>query len=242
MKYSFYSSAGRIKKVNEDAALLQVAFCGGSLRGMAAVCDGVSSLSHSARSSRLVIACLHRLFEKWKQQPIQPRQELMDIHQLLYEKGQRDHRTYGTTCSLFLFEDDAYQILQVGDSRIYVLQDELQLLTVDQTLARMKYDQRIITYEEYCRSDERHILTQCLGVSKPLNIQYRQGTWRRQDAILVCSDGISNALAAEVLQHHLELFVHEQRHDQAKRLAQKAMAAGERDNLSAVMFTRSEGL
>ncbi len=242
MKYSFYSTAGRIKAVNEDALLLQVAICGSSVRGMVAVCDGVSSLSNSSRTSAFVIRQLHILFERWKKHSIQPQCELLKIHRQLYEKGQRDHRRYGTTCSLFLFEDDAYDIYHIGDSRIYLMQDKLSLLTVDQTLAQMKYDRRIISFAEYTHSDERHVLTQCLGISTPLQMVHFQGKWNESDAVFVCSDGISNALDEAILQEYVRRFLHAKQQGQAKAMAHKAMAKGERDNLSAVLFTRGDGL
>ena len=238
MKHAFYSTAGRVKPINEDAALLRIASCAHNVRGMLAVCDGVSSLSDSAQASRFVIASLNELFEKWKMQSIRPQKELMLIHKMLYDKGRKDHHPYGTTCSLFMFEDDTYHIFQIGDSRIYLMREKLSLLTVDQTLARMKYDQQTISLEAYCHSHERHVLTQCLGVSMPLQIAQSQGQWQSCDAVLICSDGISNRLRKEVLQEHMKRFIHKEGGDSAFILAKAAMAAGERDNLSAVLFSR----
>ena len=81
MKHAFYSTAGRVKPINEDAALLRIASCAHHVRGMLAVCDGVSSLSDSAQASRFVIACLNELFEKWKMQSIRPQKEFpMEQH------------------------------------------------------------------------------------------------------------------------------------------------------------------
>lgn len=238
MRYACYSGAGRVKLVNEDAILLRVASRGSKLRGMMAVCDGVSSLTQSAYASRFVIKCLNELFEKWKQQQIQPLQELTAIHKALYAQGKKDHNAYGTTCSLFLFEEDHYQLLQVGDSRIYLLQDDLTLLTVDQTLARMKYDQQTISLAEYCHSCERHVLTQCLGIHMPIQIEQRKGTWHQRDCVLLCSDGISNLVTEEVLRKYMKRLLYTSHHDSAKMLAEAAMIAGESDNLSAVMFSR----
>lgn len=241
MKYACYSNAGRVKAVNEDAILLRVAACEGKQRGMLAVCDGVSSLNQSAYASRFVVRCLNDWFERWKNQRIDPYQEFMKIHQALYDQGERKGNRYGTTCSLFLFEADHYQVLHVGDSRIYLWQDKLLQLSVDQTLAQWQYDRQMISLAKYRHSPQRHVLTQCMGVTMPIEVHCLQGTWRSDDAVLLCSDGISNLLSEAVLQKQLRRFLTTSHHDSAEELAKAAMAAGERDNVSAVMFSRYGG-
>lgn len=237
MKYSFFSDAGNVKRRNEDAYELHIAAFGNKLCGMIAVCDGVSTSDDGKYASHFVIAQLHDLFQKRKQQTIDWKSEVIHIHEALYQKGANEAKRYGTTLSLFCFEDDEYQFLQVGDSRIYLYHDALVQLSVDQTLAQQKYHNQTISLEEYHQCDERHILTQCIGITKHLHLARGSGQWHKQDAVLVCSDGISNLLSLSMLNEHMKLFVNEGK-DEAKYMAQEALALGERDNLSAVIFSR----
>lgn len=236
MKYSFYSDCGGFKKRNEDAYELHIAACGNQLRGMIAICDGVSTSDDGKYASRFVIAQLHHLF-KSRNHPVDWKNEVDHIHTELCKKGELHHKRYGTTLSLFYFDDDHYHFLQVGDSRIYLYQNSLFQLSVDQTLAQQKYHDQTISLEEYRQSNERHILTQCIGITKQLRPAEGSGKWQAADGVLVCSDGISNLLSLSMLNEHMKLFLQEGS-DEAKYMAEEALALGERDNLSAILFSR----
>ena len=142
---------------------------------------------------------------------------------------------------MFCFEDDSYHILQVGDSRIYLYQDILRQLSVDQTLAQQKYNNQTISLEQLYESDERHILTQCIGITKRLSIVEDSGTWDKQDGVLVCSDGISNRLSISMLNEHMRLFLNEGS-DEARQLGEEALALGEQDNLTAILYSRGDSV
>lgn len=241
MKYSYYSDKGNHKKRNEDAFELHIATSANRMRGMIAVCDGVSTSDDGLYASRFVISKLHELFERWKDQSLSWRYEVNKIHEELYEQGKCSHKRYGTTLSLFCFEDDSYHILQVGDSRIYLYQDTLRQLSVDQTLAQQKYNNQTISLEQLYESDERHILTQCIGITKRLSIVEDSGTWDKQDGVLVCSDGISNRLSISMLNEHMRLFLNEGS-DEARQLGEEALALGEQDNLTAILYSRGDSV
>lgn len=237
MKYSFYSDCGSVKKRNEDAYELHIAACGNRLRGMIAVCDGVSTADDGQYASHFVIERLHHLFKLWNQREIDWRKAVYHIHEDLRKEGAKRHKRFGTTLSLFYFDDDNYWFLQVGDSRIYLYQNTLFQLSVDQTLAQQKYQNQTISPEEYQRSNERHIITQCIGITRQLQPQEGSGKWQTADGVLVCSDGISNLLSLSMLNEHMKLFLQEGS-DEAKYMAEEALALGERDNLSAILFSR----
>lgn len=239
MKYSYYSDKGNHKKRNEDAFEIHIATSANRMRGMIAICDGVSSSDDGKYASRFVVSRLHELFEQWKEHSLDWHHEVNKVHEELYEQGKHSHKRYGTTLSLFYFEDDNYHILQVGDSRIYLYQDTLKQLSIDQTLAQQKYINQTISLEQLYESNERHILTQCIGITKRLSIVEDSGIWHRQDGVLVCSDGISNLLSESMLSEHMRLFLSEGS-DEARKLGEEALALGEHDNLSAILFSRGE--
>lgn len=237
MKYSFYSDKGNYKLRNEDAFELHIATFNDKMRGMLAICDGVSTSDDGKYASRFVIAKLHNLFELWKSHSLDWRNEVYKIHEELYQQGRYQHKRYGTTLSLFYFEDDIYHILQVGDSRIYLYQDTLRQLSVDQTLAQQKYLNQTISTKQLYESNERHILTQCIGITRKLHPVEANGIWHSQDGVLLCSDGISNQLNLTMLNEHMRLFLNENS-DEAKQLAEEALSLGEKDNLTAILFSR----
>lgn len=237
MRYSIYSNKGSRKQKNEDAYELHIASMKDRLRGMAAVCDGVSSCDDGKYAAHFVISRLHELFERWKCGSVDWRNEILHIHRDLYQKGIKERKRYGTTLSLFTFEDDAYHFVQIGDSRIYLYQRELRQLSVDQTLAQQKYCNHTISLEQLEESNERHILTQCIGITRQLQPIENSGQWHMEDGVLVCSDGISNLLSKSMLNEHMRLFL-KSGSDEARYMAEEALALGEQDNLSALLFTR----
>lgn len=238
MKYSIYSTAGTVKKENQDAYLLRVARKQEHVLGMAAICDGVSSVDDGAYASHFVVKSLETLFDQLKHHDVDISEEVMKIHQALIKQGKRKHVSYGTTCSLFLFYDDTYRYVQIGDSRIYLYTNTLQQLTSDQTLARQKYDMKTISLEEYHLSNERHVLTQCMGITKELHMVSGSGIWKEDHGILLCSDGLYNLVPHQELVHMMDAFLHEECVEPAKELAMIAMELGEQDNVSAMTYTR----
>lgn len=238
MIYSYYSDCGNFKKRNEDAYELHVAASSERMHGMLAVCDGVSTSDDGSYASRFVIAQLHELFAKRNNQAIDWKAEIYRIHDALCAAGLRRRKRYGTTLSLFYFEDDNYHFCRSGTA-VFIC---IGIPCINCRSIRhwhSKYQNQTISLEEYRRSDEHHILTQCIGITKQLQLAEGHGSWRTEDGVLVCSDGISNLLSLSMLNEHMKLFLAEGS-DEAKKLAEEALAYGEKDNLTALMFSREQ--
>lgn len=239
MRYDVASDRGLIKSQNQDAYLLRIANQRQHQIGLLAVMDGVSSCDDGAYASRFVRKALEQLFETLKKQKRDLCEEVMKIHSSLREDAKKHRQTLGTTLSLVYYDDDDLHLIQVGDSRIYLYQHQLKQISVDQTLARMKYDAKIISLQEYHASEEHHILTQCMGMSKQLHLQEERLSWQKKDALLLCSDGIFNQLRHDDLQNHVQMFLNNEPHI-AQKLIDIALAQEEQDNMTALLYTRSD--
>ncbi len=239
MRYDVASDRGMIKKENQDAYFIRVAKRNAHEMGLLAVMDGVSSCDDGAYASRFVMKSLNHLFETMKEKDVDLCEEVMNIHQSLKSDAKKHKQMLGTTLSLIYYYDDNLHLLQVGDSRAYLFQDHLKQISIDQTLAQMKYDAKTISPEEFHAGEDRHILTQCMGISQHLQIQESHFSWSKKDALFLCSDGIYNTLRKEDLENHMHMFLKNE-----KRIAQKlidiALAQEEQDNMTAILFTRSD--
>ena len=71
----------------------------------------------------------------------------------------------GTTLTAMMAAKDSYRILQVGDCRVYAMEDMPTQLTVDQTEAARKMMLGQLTKEEVARDPARNVLLQCVGAS-----------------------------------------------------------------------------
>ncbi len=98
----------------------------------------------------------------------------------------------GTTISFIIFEDYKAKIGHVGDTRIYKINDGIELLTEDHTEAWDMYKRGIIDYESIKNHGSRNILTSALiadpYTSKP-EMFSKEVIVNRGDIFLLCSDG-----------------------------------------------------
>jgi len=106
-----------------------------------------------------------------------------------------------TLTALFVRGDEAY-IAEVGDSRAYLLRNgRLRQITRDQSLVQLLVDQGVMSPEEARTSTNKNVILQAVGLSSDVRVAIARLRLRRGDRVLLCSDGVSNAISdAELLQ------------------------------------------
>jgi protein phosphatase len=104
----------------------------------------------------------------------------------------------GATLTGAAIKGDKLDLVQVGDSRAYVIRGaQIRLATKDQSLVQQLVDVGQISEEEAETHMFRNVILQALGAQTELTpatarIQIRQG-----DMVLLCSDGLSGKLRNE---------------------------------------------
>ena len=238
------TDVGRKRAINEDAYLAD------DDMGFYVVADGVGGHSKGEVASRETIEQLQmwvygargRLDELVADIEAGNTEAVWEIRRLLESGVQSacymvygmaeldpDKRGMSTTCSALLIRAGYAFAAHVGDSRVYRLRDGvLAQLTVDHSLvaqlmaAGTPVDEHTFQW--------RHVVTRALGTTtgEP-EVQIDRA--RSGDVYLVCSDGLSEVLAADDIAALLEA-----RAEQACRaLVDAAYAAGSRDNISAIV-------
>lgn len=106
----------------------------------------------------------------------------------------------GTTIVAVAATDKAAHIAHAGDSRAYLLRDDLLTqLTVDHTVIQMLIDRGDITRQDAKNHPHRHYITRAVGVEDSLRCDIFSIDVRDGDAILVCTDGLYNYVGYEEL-------------------------------------------
>ncbi|MDO4779280.1 MAG: serine/threonine-protein phosphatase [Tissierellia bacterium] len=254
MKYtvSTISDIGNIKTKNQDSILVKNIKTGnGDSIILSIVCDGVGGLDKGEIASFTVI---HK-FNEWisdfliknsfslEKVKIDWDYLIKDLNLKIYEYGKENSCTLGTTISAILIYNDNYLISQVGDSRIYKIEDKIEKLTKDQTVGQRELDLGNITYFEFKEDRRRSILLQAIGTSKSIFPVYSYGKIGKYGTILICSDGFSNKLEASEMYEELEfrnLESKEIMEDRLKSLVSKVKQRNERDNISAILLKYEE--
>jgi serine/threonine protein phosphatase PrpC len=229
LRYSVRSHVGKVREGNEDSA-----YAGSRL---ALVADGMGGHAAGEVASAAVVATLAQLDED---------EAGLDLLEVLAAavRAANDHlramvaadsalEGMGTTLTALLSSGTRLGIAHVGDSRGYLLRDgEFSQLTHDQTLVQRMVDEGRITEEQAEVHPQRSLLTQALdgrpGVEPDLSVREA----RRGDRYLLCSDGLSGYVAADVIGQTLGLPDADLA---AERLIELALMAGAPDNVTVVI-------
>jgi serine/threonine protein phosphatase PrpC len=168
----------------------------------------------------------------------------MQANRNIHYKSLEDSRCSGMGATLTgaAVRDDKLDLVQVGDSRAYVMRgDQIRLATKDQSLVQQLVDVGQISEEEAETHMFRNVILQALGAQTELTpatarIQIRQG-----DMVLLCSDGLSGKLRNEEIRQ----IVADSQDDLAaacSALVAEANHRGGEDNITVVLarFTGEE--
>ena len=124
----------------------------------------------------------------------------LQANRAIHFKSLEDSRCSGMGATLTgaAIKDGKLDLVQVGDSRAYVMRgDQIRLATKDQSLVQQLVDVGQISEEEAETHMFRNVILQALGAQTELTpatgrIQLREG-----DVLLLCSDGLSGKLRNE---------------------------------------------
>jgi serine/threonine protein phosphatase PrpC len=122
----------------------------------------------------------------------------------IHNKSQEDTRCSGMGATLTgaAITGDMLDLVQVGDSRAYVLRnDQIKLATKDQSLVQQLVDVGQISEEEAETHMFRNVILQALGAQRELSPVTGRLRLRRDDMLLLCSDGLSGKLRADDILH-----------------------------------------
>jgi len=139
----------------------------------------------------------------------------------------------GTTLSAVVVTGRTAHILHAGDSRVYLLRDDLLLqLTTDHTVVQMLIERGDLTEQAALSHPQRHYITRAVGVERQLLFDVFTIDVQEEDALLVCSDGLYNCVAPKELAAIAAVCV---RQRSAQPLIDSANENGGADNITAAL-------
>lgn len=223
---------GRVRAVNEDRSL--------ETSTLFAVADGMGGHAGGEVAARTAIDSLESGFSH------DPSVDgLVDaVHEAnhaVWERGRSDPSLHGMGTTLVAAglvnteEGDRLAIVNVGDSRAYkVHQGRLSQLSVDHSVAEALVARGELSEEEAQVHPHRHILTRALGVDPDVDVDVWELVPRQGDRFLLCSDGLTNEVDTEEIEH--VLIETSDPREAAEDLVKLANGAGGNDNITAVVL------
>jgi serine/threonine protein phosphatase PrpC len=156
-------------------------------------------------------------------------------HAELLRRGEEDpeFRGMATTLTLYLGHWPHAHLLQVGDSRCYLLRgDELTQITRDQTMAQELIDLGVMTPADASGSRLQHTLSSSIGgrQTAPAVTQFEL-TW--DTVVLLCSDGLTRHVSDDRIRDRLRSMTSAKQVCEA--LVQDALEGGGSDNITVVV-------
>lgn len=159
----------------------------------------------------------------------------LQCHAELVRRGEEspEHRGMATTLTLFLGVWPRAYLLQVGDSRCYLLRGgELTQITRDQTMAEELVDLGVMTRADASDSRLSHTLSSSIGgrQTAPVVTGFDQN-WG--NVLLLCSDGLTNHVSDERIRERLRSMTSARQ--ACEDLVQEALEGGGSDNITVIV-------
>lgn len=140
----------------------------------------------------------------------------------------------GTTLTAMLLSGSKLALVQIGDSRAYLLRDsDLFQITHDQTLVQMLIDDGEITPDQAAVHPHRSLLLQALDGRERLEPHMQLREALIGDRYLLCSDGLWSVVSAETI--HRELSIITDPEQVVRELIKLANDGGGPDNITCVV-------
>ena len=239
MKLAGKTDVGRVRQDNQDD------YRAGELPGDAAwalVCDGMGGARGGREASQCACSVIERCFQEQYSQCIPGEEEtflkkaLLSANRYVFQKAAHEEALagMGTTAVCALVRSGNVYLCHAGDSRAYLIRDgKLTQLTHDHSYVQELVDCGTITEEEAEHHPQKNIITKALGVDYRLEPEFTAAKLKREDRLLLCTDGLTNMVPVEEME---ELLAQGAFYDLPDRLIEAANAHGGSDNITALLL------
>jgi len=210
------TDAGIKRRVNEDSVFACKIKTEGGNMVFAALCDGMGGLSNGAFASATVLDA----FIRWAKYtlPVISRRDIPDHmiidqwstiietqNEKLRSYGRAHGVTVGTTAVALLLTERRYYIVNIGDSRAYVINGDITQLTTDHSLVAREVSNGNITATQAEQAPGRNILTQCVGGREAaVAPDIYMGRIDVNTVYMLCSDGLRHKMSSRELYEYLK--------------------------------------
>lgn len=144
-----------------------------------------------------------------------------------------DMNGMGTTCVAVLVFRGKLFAVNVGDSRLYLINHEIRQITKDHTVVMRMYENGEITREQLKNHPQRNYITKAVGVSPLVTPDYFETDMGENASVLLCTDGLSNYCdEADIFQ----IVKKHEPEDVPGKLIETALGNGGGDNITAAFI------
>ncbi|MDY5807818.1 MAG: Stp1/IreP family PP2C-type Ser/Thr phosphatase [Lachnospira sp.] len=236
MKAFAATDVGKVREVNQDCVFSSIGPVG-CLPNLFIVADGMGGHKAGDIASRLTVdSVVDKLSKVNSKDYISVITDtIIKVNKEVIDKAaeSQDYAGMGTTLVVATVFDNILKVANVGDSRLYVVGEDIIQITRDHSLV-----EEMVINGQLDRADARvdkrkNIITRAIGGESKVEAEMFSVELKPEDKILMCSDGLSNMVDdAEIL----EIINREPDIEKAARmLIDAANENGGKDNISVVI-------
>ncbi|NMW84905.1 Stp1/IreP family PP2C-type Ser/Thr phosphatase [Peptoniphilus sp. AGMB00490] len=228
------TNVGNYRKNNEDSYFVNES------KNLYILADGMGGHLAGERASKMATEIIASDFEKAEEvNKIEDAIEILsssirDANREIFNSSEKneDYRGMGTTVSAGIILGDFLIYSNVGDSRIYKINKDIEQITRDDSFVNYLKEIGEITEEEAKNHPKKNVLTKAVGTIADLDVHVNTLKIEEGDIFLFCSDGLTNMIPDE------EIFkiIKENTPEVAKdKLLALALKNGGMDNITFIL-------
>ena len=154
----------------------------------------------------------------------------------VYDQAQQfeDFSGMGTTLSAALVRGREVTAVNVGDSRVYRINEEgITQITKDHSVVQLMVDRNEMTPEQAKTYPGKNLITRAIGTESMVACDIFNVKLQKGDRLLVCTDGLSNLLSDQEML--FEVLHGGELADCCQRLLDIALKRGAPDNVTSIL-------
>lgn len=239
MKVYAKTDIGKHRETNQDAFDTGY-FDNGAV--WAVVCDGMGGVSGGQVASSL---CIEKVVNAIKRS-YRDNMTVNNVKNMLtsaisaansyvFDESLKEHdlKGMGTTVVATVIVNGIAVIAHVGDSRAYLVNDDIKLVTKDHSYVQLLVDNGKITAEEAETHPDKNIITRAVGIEGFVDVDIDIVDVKNSDKLLLCTDGLNGLVNDETILN----IVKEYGDSSTEKLVETANLNGGRDNITVVLVS-----
>lgn len=230
------TDVGRARKINQDTVFASSEPIG-MLPNLFIVADGMGGHKAGDYASRFAVETLVNLAKdsKIKDPVLFLRIAIEEVNSVLYDEaaGNPDLEGMGTTMVAAIIENHTMYVANVGDSRLYLLREELEQITRDHSLVEEMVARGRMERGSEAYASQKNIITRAVGICPRVEIDFFEVPLQECDYVLMCSDGLTNMVDDECISKILKTT--DTLEEQTENLINKANENGGKDNIAVIL-------
>lgn len=230
------SDVGLKRKENQDYVYASLEAIG-PLPNLFLVADGMGGHKAGDFASKATVETMvEDIADTKKDSPVVVLREAIEkANQLIYTKATTDETMegMGTTIVAASVIGNRVQVANVGDSRLYIIGEEMTQITIDHSLVEEMVRVGTIDKEEARNHPRKNIITRAVGVTESITPDFFTITLKEGEQILLCTDGLTNMLEDEEIFQMIKAPGSVE--EKVTALVAEANERGGKDNISVII-------